>query len=137
MTEEIINAKVGDKVKMFGQKRRFTVMARDARYIILTKNCFGKPLYTILDLEYEWMGPDYMVFGIYDYSDRSDCEEALRALQKGELEISRRRGISFEEYEAKFEEDDNTQIDFSDCEKCPARKECEVLKADEETLEEE
>lgn len=105
MTEEIINAKVGDKVKMFGQRSRFTVMARDARYIILTKNCFGKPLYTILDLEYEWLGPDNMVFGIYDYSDRSDCEEALAALQKGELEISRRRGISFEEYESRFGEE--------------------------------
>ena len=105
MTEQITNAKVGDKVKMFGQRRRFTCMARDARYIIFVKNCFGEPLYTILDLEYEWMGPDYMVFGIYDYSDRSDCEKALEALQKGDLEISRRRGISFEEYEAKFEEE--------------------------------
>ena len=103
MTEQVRNAKVGDKVKMFGQRRRFTVMARDSRYIILSKNCFGNPLYTILDLEQEWMGPDYLVFGIYDYGDRSDCEEALEALQKGELEISGRRGISFKEYESRLE----------------------------------
>jgi len=94
---EIINSKVGDKVKLFGQKRRFTVMARDARYIILTKNCFGEHLYTILDLDYEWMGPDY-TWGAYDYGTKEGCEEALSALQKGELEISRRRGISFDTY---------------------------------------
>ena len=105
MTEAVRNAKVGDKVKMFGQRRRFTCMARDARYIIFVKNCFGKPLYTILDLEYEWMGPDY-TWGSYDYDTREGCEEALAALQKGELEISRRRDLSFEEYESRFKEAD-------------------------------
>lgn len=87
-----------DKVKLFNEKRRFTVRARNERYIILSKKCFNKALYTIVDLEEEQLGPDNLVFGIYDYCDEHDCEEALEALSKGDIEISVRRGISFNSY---------------------------------------
>ncbi len=91
-----------DMVRLFNEKRRFTVRARDHRYIILSKKCFGKALYTIIDLEDRWMGPDNLVFGIYDYCDERDCEEALRALRNHEIEISVRHGISFDEYTKRF-----------------------------------
>lgn len=92
------NVKVGDRVRMFNQKRGFNVMARSDRYIILSKKCFGKALYTIVDLEFEEMGPDNLIFGIYDYCDPKDCKEALKDLEEGEIEISRRHQLSFDEY---------------------------------------
>ena len=96
--EEIAKAKAGDRISLFGQKRRFTVMARSERFVILSKGCFGKSLYTIVDFLDEWMGPDYLVFGMYDYSNVDDCREAVEALEKDELRISSRHGLSFEDY---------------------------------------
>lgn len=73
-------------------------MARDERYVILSKPCFGKSLYTIFDFIDGWLAPDNFVFGMFDYNDREDTEEALEYLEKGEMELSRRHGISFDEY---------------------------------------
>lgn len=97
--KEISKAKAGDKIHLFGEVRAFKVMAKSERFVILSKICFGKPLYTIVDFKEEWMGPDFLVFGIYDYSNTEDCEKAIKDLEKGKLQISRRHGISFETYE--------------------------------------
>ena len=96
--EEISKSQVGDKIHLFNEKRAYKVMARSERFVILSKNCFGKPLYTIIDLKEKWMGPDFLIFGIYDYSNTEDCKKAVEALEKGDLEISRRKGMSFETY---------------------------------------
>ena len=100
--DKIKNSKVGDKVCLFAQRRRWNVMAKSERYVILSKPCFGKALYTIFDFEDEWIGPDNLVFGIYDYNKREDAEEALKDLEKGEMEISRRHGISFDYYHSRW-----------------------------------
>ena len=100
---EISKAKTGDKICLFGEARAYKVMARSERFVILSKQCFGKPLYTIVDLKEEWMGPDYLIFGDYDYSSPKDCERAVKDLESGELEISRRRGMSFYSYISKGE----------------------------------
>ena len=96
--EEISSVKIDDKIYLFNEKRAYKVMARSERFVILSKNCFGKPLYTIIDLKEKWMGPDFLIFGIYDYSNTEDCKKAVEALEKGDLEISRRKGMSFETY---------------------------------------
>ena len=100
--EEISKSEVGDRISLFGQKRRFTVMARSERFVILSKNCFGQPLYTIVDLQDEWMGPDSLIFGLYDYSDKDDCKKVIKALENKDFEISYRRGLSFENYRTTY-----------------------------------
>ncbi len=102
--ENVRQSKVGDKISLFGQKRKYKVMARSERFVILSKPCFGKALYTIFDFEDKWIAPDNLIFGIYDYNDKEDTEEALKNLELGELELSRRRGISFFWYSARFED---------------------------------
>lgn len=103
--KELREANVGDKVRLFGQKKRFNVMAKSDRYMIFSKPMFGESLYSIFDFEDEWLAPDNLVFGIYDYNKREDAEEALKALENGEIELSRRHGISFEEYKTRFAEE--------------------------------
>lgn len=77
-------------------------MAKSDRYAILSKPCFGKALYTIFDFKDEWIAPDNLVFGMYDYNKKEDAEEALKALQTGDIELSRRHGISFYDYTNQF-----------------------------------
>lgn len=96
--EEVRESKVGDKIRLFNERNRYNVMARDERYVILSKRCFNTFLYTIFDFEEEWIAPDNLIFGIYDYDKKEDAERALKALQTGDIELSRRRGISFEKY---------------------------------------
>lgn len=105
--ENVRKSKVGDKIALFGQKRKYKVMARSVRFVILSKPCFGKALYTIFDFKDTWIAPDNLVFGCYDYLSREDCEKALEALEKGELELSFRHGISFGAYSSRFEEEVN------------------------------
>lgn len=85
---------VGDKVYIPNQKRPFTVKARDDRYIICTKpfNLQNTVFYFIIDLVEKWRAPDNMVF-CFGYETDEDCLERLKDLQKGTIELSRRRGI--------------------------------------------
>lgn len=88
---------------MFGQKRRFTVMARDERFVILSKFFIkDKSIYTIVDLKEQWMGPDNLVFEAYDFTTTLEAEKVLGDLETGEIEISTRRGISFDQYRKKY-----------------------------------
>lgn len=93
----MMKVKVGDKVKIPNERRRYTVQARDDRYIICTKwiNLQNTVLYFIIDLEARRRAPDYMVF-CRGYETREMCEERLKELQSGELELSWRRGIDLD-----------------------------------------
>ena len=51
--EEVRESKVGDKIRLFNERNRYNVMARDERYVILSKRCFNTFLYTIFDFEEE------------------------------------------------------------------------------------
>lgn len=89
-----MKANIGDKVYIPNQKRPFTVRARDDRYIICTKpfNARKTVLYFIVDMEEQRRGPDNMVF-CSGYETDEQCRERLEELQKGEIEVSYRRGI--------------------------------------------
>ena len=83
---------VGDKVYVPNEKRAYRVRVRDDRYIICTKPCFGTVLYFIVDLKEKWRAPDNMVF-CSGYESDADCQERLKELQEGTIELSIRRGI--------------------------------------------
>lgn len=85
---------VGDKVFVPKEKRPYRVRARDDRYIICTKpfNPKHTVLYFIVDLKRKMRGPDNMIF-CSGYETDEDCEERLKELQDGEIEVSMRRGI--------------------------------------------
>ena len=87
-----MKVQIGDKVYIPGEKRPYRVRARDNRYIICTKPCFGTVLYFIVDLEEKWRAPDNMIF-CSGYESDEDCKERLEELQKGTIELSARRGI--------------------------------------------
>ena len=83
---------VGDKVWIPNEKRAYRVRARDDRYIICTKSCFGTVLYFIVDLVDKWRAPDDRVF-CSGYETDEDCQERLKELQLGLIGLSVRRGV--------------------------------------------
>lgn len=83
---------VGDKVYLPREKRPYRVICRDERYIICTKKFFDTVLYFIVDLQEKWRAPDNMVF-CAGYENKEQCEERLKELQNGEIELSQRRGV--------------------------------------------
>lgn len=85
---------IGDKICVPTDKRPYTVKARDERYIICTKpfNVRHTVLYFIIDLLNKWRAPDNMIF-CSGYETTEDCQERLKELQDGTIELSRRRGI--------------------------------------------
>ena len=89
-----MKVKVGDKVYVPNEKKPYRVRARDDRYIICTKpfNPQHTALYFIIDLSDKWRAPDNMIF-CSGYETDEDCQERLKELQDGEIELSRRRGI--------------------------------------------
>lgn len=92
-----MKVQVGDKIKIPGERRRYTVQARDNRYVIATKwlNLHNTVLYFIIDLKERMRGPDDRVF-CSGYETILQCEERLEELQKGEIFLSRRRSIALD-----------------------------------------
>ena len=86
----------GDKIKMHGEVQRYTINACDGRFIIASKPFNAKKtyIYTIIDLDANWQGPDNYLFGFKDlsYDNKKDCKKALKYLNSGELGISYRHG---------------------------------------------
>lgn len=89
-----MRVQVGDKVYIPNEKKPYKVRARDDRYIICTKpdNLRKSHWYFIIDLEDKWRGPDDRVFCM-GYDTDNDCQERLKELQEGKIELSVRRGI--------------------------------------------
>lgn len=52
-----------------------------------------QPIYSLLDFVKEKRGPSNLIFGLYDYWSKEDCQECVNALEKGEHELSERHGI--------------------------------------------
>ena len=90
-----MGVKVGDKIYIPNNKKSWKVMARDERFIICMQSYNPKRTwqYFIVDLERQLRGPDNLVFTIYDYGTEEGCQKALKALQSGDLEVSRRRSL--------------------------------------------
>ena len=86
--------KVGDPVYIWGESRPYRVRCRDDRFIICTKpfNLRKTVMYFIIDLEKGIRGPDNSVF-CFGYETQDQCEERLKELQTGQIEVSRRRCV--------------------------------------------
>ncbi len=86
------NLKPGDPVFVHNEVRPYRVKCRDERYIICTKpfNPKRTVIYFIIDLKERLRGPDNMVF-CSGYETQEQCEERLKELQSGWIEVSRRR----------------------------------------------
>lgn len=50
-------------------------------------------MYFIIDLELGLRGPDNMVF-CFGYETKEQCEERLKELQEGRIEVSRRHCVN-------------------------------------------
>lgn len=89
-----MRVEIGDKVYIPEHKRPFRVKARDDRYIICTKpfNAQHTVIYFIVDLVDKWRAPDNMIF-CSGYETDEQCQERLKELQSGKIELSVRRGI--------------------------------------------
>lgn len=85
---------VGQKIYVEGEKRPYTVRARDERYIIATKPFNPKKtvLYFIIDLVAQCRGPDNMIF-CSGYETGEQIKERLEELQSGTIEVSWRRRV--------------------------------------------
>ena len=86
--------KPGDPVFVADEIRPFRVKCRDERYIICTKpyNPLRTVRYFIIDLERRVRGPDNMVF-CSGYETQEQCEERLKELQEGKIEVSYRNCV--------------------------------------------
>lgn len=78
------------KVKLDGERIRYTVMARDERFVIMVKpfNAKRTYLYTIVDLERSVRGRCNKIFGLdHDVSDPAGAATVLADLQNGSTEV--------------------------------------------------
>ena len=89
--------KVGDPVYVWKEVRPYRVKCRDERFIICTKpyNPQHTVMYFIIDLEKGIRGPDNMVF-CSGYETQEQCEERLKELQTGWIEVSQRHCVKLD-----------------------------------------
>ena len=90
---EMVN--LGDKVWFEGEKRPYTVVACNERFIICTKpfNLRHTVLYTILDLKEGIRGTHDLILNPYDFMVQEDIDECLADLVSGKIEISHRNRV--------------------------------------------
>ena len=87
---------VGDKVRLDGQRQRYTIQARDDRFVLMTKPFNAKKtyIYTIADLRSGMRGPSDFIFGpTVPFDNPEDAAKNLEMLRSGEQGISRRRSV--------------------------------------------
>ncbi|MEQ8308057.1 MAG: hypothetical protein RIA09_15985 [Hoeflea sp.] len=91
-----MSATVGTKIKMDGERHRYTIVARDGRFVIMKKpfNARKTYLYTIADLDQKMRGPCDLIFGLPKCLEEDKGSElSLQYLQEGIMGVSSRRGI--------------------------------------------
>lgn len=84
------------RIKFEAERQRYTVQARDERFVILTKpfNARRTYLYTIADLAWGVRGPCNLIFGLpNDVHTPEGAAKALAMLQCGEMEVSFRNHV--------------------------------------------
>lgn len=95
-TEQLKVAQVGDWVYFEGEKRPYTIRARDCEFVICTKPFAARKtyLYTIVDFVRDVRGADNMIFGL-SYETDEDCEERLENMNdsNSEMEVSHRNYV--------------------------------------------
>ena len=90
----ISSLQVGDKIYFKDEKRGFEIKARSKYFIIATKVHFDTCCYTIIDLALWRMGPNNLIFNVYDYTKQKDILKCLKDLNDSRLdvEVSQRNG---------------------------------------------
>lgn len=100
MTAPARDALVTPKVRLDGERQRYTVQARNDRFVIMTKpfNAQHTYLYTIADLQRGVRGPCNLIFGLpCDVNTLAGATEALGWIERGEMEVSHRRCVTLTE----------------------------------------
>jgi len=98
--------KVGDRIKFFGMKRPFPVIATNRFFTICAYRLTGclaekEFVYTIIDWENERRGPDSMIFGpAHNYLNPKQAAKALAELGNGRMKrvVCKTRGKYFGKY---------------------------------------
>jgi len=91
----------GTKIKWVGEIKKYKCIARDDRYIIVAKPYNPKPdmcQYSILDIQDMVCSTDNLIFGMYNYLDKNDCDEALKELNNGNLALSQKNMVKIEDF---------------------------------------
>lgn len=99
--EKLANSPV--KVKFEGERQRYTVMAHNDHFFIMTKpfNARRTYLYTIADLKRGVRGPCNLIFGLpCDVDTPEGAAEVLSEIEDGRLEVSFRRCVDLQPSEA-------------------------------------
>lgn len=84
------------KIKFDGERQRYSVMASNERFAILTKpfNAQKTYLYTITDVKRGVRGPCNLIFGLpCDVDTLEGAAEALGWIERKEMEVSYRKCI--------------------------------------------
>lgn len=90
------------KFKADKEVQRYTVQARNDRFVIMTKpmNAHKTYLHTIADLKRKERGAIGLVFGLnYDVNNKEGAETLLAELASGEVEVSHRNCVPLSETE--------------------------------------
>jgi hypothetical protein len=48
------------------------------------------PVYSLIDFKENMRSPDNLVFGVFDYFNEHDCQKAIKYLETGKMELSKR-----------------------------------------------
>lgn len=81
------------KIKVEGERQRYTIQARNERFVIMTKpfNAQKTYLYTIVDLKRGVRGRCNLIFGLpCDVNSAEGAQEALKMIEDGKMEVSHR-----------------------------------------------
>ena len=87
----------GDKIWFKGEKRHYTVIARNKRYLVCTKPFIAKKtvIYTIVDFEKNIRGTENTIFEM-GMETEEYCKDALNRLTTGDSQISHRNRVPLE-----------------------------------------
>lgn len=83
---------VGDKIGFAEERCRYIIEAANERYLVCNRTLFGRPFYTVVDLQDKIRGTEDRLFCMGSGS-RKLCEEMLERLTTGFSAISRRNRI--------------------------------------------
>ena len=89
---------VGTKIKFKNEKQRYTVMASNHFFSVMTKpfNAKKTVIYTIVDWHEQERGTENLVFG-FGAETKEQCEEMLDRLTQGETQLSHRNTATLED----------------------------------------
>lgn len=85
---DLLAAKVGDRVRFAEEKQAYTIQASGIRYLVCTKpfNPKRTVLYTVVDLEEMVRGTENLIFSA-GAETRQQCEEMLMRLEGRDTEL--------------------------------------------------